>query len=280
MKRKAFVVGWPISHSRSPLIHRHWLRRYAVDGDYLPEAVSPEGFDAFLAALAASGYVGGNVTLPHKEAAFRACAETTAVARRLQAVNTLWVNGEGGLQGDNTDVYGFTSNLDEQAPEWRGGGAALVIGAGGASRAVLQALIDAGFRSVLVLNRTVSRAEALAAHFGAPVFAGGLGRLTDALAEADLVVNTTSAGLHTGEGLDIAWKEAKGSAIATDLVYVPLVTPFLQGAQASGLKIVDGLGMLLHQAAPAFEKWFGIRPKVTPQLRRLIEQDIRAVVPQ
>ena len=273
MTRKAFVAGWPIKHSRSPKIHRFWLERHAIDGDYCPEAVPPEEIDAFLRGIAGRGYVGGNVTLPHKETAFRACAVATPVASRLEAVNTLWFE-HGRLNGDNTDVYGFAANLDERAPRWRSGRTALVIGAGGASRAVLQALIDAGFRSVVLLNRTVARAETLARHFGSPVEAGGLDLLSEVLPFADLIINATSAGLHDGDGLVVPWKAARPGAIATDLVYVPLVTPFLQVAQATGLTIVDGLGMLLYQAAPGFERWFGVRPTVDAELRALIVADI------
>jgi shikimate dehydrogenase len=271
---QAFVVGWPIAHSRSPLIHRFWLRRYGIDGDYVVEPVPPDEIAAFFAGgFAAKGYVGGNVTLPHKEAAFRAAAVTTPMAKKLEAANTLWLEGSR-LHADNTDVHGFLANLDERAPAWRSGGTALVIGAGGASRAVLQALIDAGFGSVALLNRTVARAEALATHFGGPVRAAGLGDLVEALAAADLIVNATSAELHGGEGLVIPWHVAREGAIATDLVYVPLVTPFLEGARQRGLTIIDGLGMLLHQAVPGFERWFGVRPTVDDELRALVVADL------
>jgi shikimate dehydrogenase len=272
--RKAFVVGWPIAHSRSPRIHRFWLKQHGIDGDYLPEAVPPDGIEAFLKNFAAKGYVGGNVTLPHKEAAFRACAVTTAVAGKLEAANTLWLQ-DGRIHGDNTDVYGFTANLDDRAPEWRTGSTALVIGAGGASRAVLQALIDAGYKTVSLANRTVSRAEALAKHFGKPVTAIGLDQLHRAVPQADLIVNATSAGLHDDGALDVPWRSAKKTAIATDLIYVPLVTPFLHEARDNGLKIVDGLGMLLHQAVPGFERWFGVHPVVDAELRDLIVADIK-----
>jgi shikimate dehydrogenase len=273
MTRQAFVVGWPIAHSRSPRIHRFWLKRHGIDGDYVAEAVAPDAIDAFLESFVEKGYVGGNVTLPHKEVAFRACAETTPVARRLEAVNTLWLE-RGRLLGDNTDVYGFSANLDDRVPEWRRGSAALVLGAGGASRAVLQALIDAKFKRIVVLNRTIGRATALADHFGRPVSAGGLDDLTMAVADADLIVNATSAGLHDERSLEVPWREASPHAIVTDLVYVPLVTPFLEGAAAAGLTIADGLGMLLHQAVPGFERWFGTRPSVDAELRDHIVADL------
>jgi shikimate dehydrogenase len=273
MTRLAFVAGWPIAHSRSPLIHRFWLKRHGIDGDYRAEAIPPEAAADFFAGVAVRGYVGGNVTLPHKEAAFAACASATPVARRLEAANTLWLEN-GRLCGDNTDAYGFAANLDERAPQWRDGRTALVIGAGGASRAVLLALGEAGYASVVVLNRTPERAAALARHFGAPVSAGGLDRLSELVPQADLIVNATSAGLHDGKALDVPWGLAGRTAIATDLVYVPLVTPFLHAAAENGLTIVDGLGMLLHQAVPGFERWFGTRPKVDAGLRDLVAADL------
>jgi shikimate dehydrogenase len=268
----AFVVGWPIAHSRSPLIHRFWLKRYGIAGDYRAEAVPPEEIDAFLASFRARGYRGGNVTLPHKEAAFRACASLTPVAERLEAANTLWLEGAT-LCGDNTDAYGFAANLDASVKDWRGENA-LVLGAGGASRAVLHALIEAGFGRIDLLNRTPSRAEALAAHFGPTVRAGGLDAIAERLPRADLVVNATSAGLHDDAALAVDWRLARREAIATDLVYVPLVTPFLAAAAEHRLRIVDGLGMLLHQAVPGFERWFGVRPEVDAALRDLVVADL------
>jgi shikimate dehydrogenase len=178
------------------------------------------------------------------------------------------------MNGDNTDVYGFTANLDDRAPKWRHGSTALVIGAGGASRAVLKALIDAGYKAIWLANRTASRAESLARHFGSSVSAISLEAMPDALPEADLIVNATSAGLHDDGALNVPWRAAKRSAIVTDLIYVPLVTPFLRDAGAQGLRTVDGLGMLLHQAVPGFERWFGVRPVVDAELRELIVADI------
>jgi shikimate dehydrogenase len=271
--RKAFVAGWPVAHSRSPLIHRFWLDRHGIDGDYVAEAVPPDSLSVFLRQFAAHGYVGGNVTLPHKEAAFRACRHATPVAKRLGAVNTLWLEDDA-LHGDNTDVHGFTANLDDRAPAWRRGSNALVIGAGGASRAILQALIEARFETILVLNRTLSRAAALADHFGGPVRSGGFDELPRALPHAHLVVNATSAELEGEAALAIDWSAARADAIAADLVYVPLMTPFLRAAAARGLTSVDGLGMLLHQAVPGFERWFGIRPAVDAELRRLVIADL------
>lgn len=269
----AFVVGWPIAHSRSPLIHRFWLKRHGLEGDYRPEAVRPEAIEKFLSSFGERGYCGGNVTLPHKEAAFRACRSLAPVARRLKAVNTLWLEGAE-LAGDNTDAFGFAANLDDSVSDWREGKSALVLGAGGAARAVLHALAEAGYSAIHVLNRTPSRAEALAKHFGGAVRGGGLEAIPERLAGADIVVNTTSAGLHGEAPLAIDWCAARRDAIVTDLVYVPLMTPFLSAAAESGLRTVDGLGMLLHQAVPGFERWFGVRPEVDAELRSLVLADL------
>ena len=269
----AFVVGWPIAHSRSPMIHRFWLKRHGIDGDYRAEAVAPDAIEAFFATVGGRGYRGGNVTLPHKEAAFRACGRLTPVAERLAAVNTLWLEGST-LCGDNTDAFGFAANLDDNVKDWRAGRHALVLGAGGSARAVIYALIDAGYRSIMVANRTASRAEALAAHFGRPVEGAGLEAVAAALPASHLVVNTTSAGLNDNEPLRIDWTPARDDAIATDLTYVPLITPFLSKAAERGLRTVDGLGMLLHQAVPGFERWFGVRPAVDDELRRLVMADL------
>lgn len=271
--RKAFVAGWPVSHSRSPLIHRFWLERYGIEGDYLPEAVPPLSIGDFLRDIRRRGYVGGNITLPHKEAAFAACREMTPTARRLKAVNTVWLDGDV-LHGDNTDAFGFAANLDQGAPDWRSASLALVIGAGGASRAVADALVEAGLPSVVVLNRTKTRAADLARQFGGRVTAGGLDEMPNFLPRADLIVNATSGGMTGEAGVDVDWRAARRDAIATDLVYVPLVTPFLKAAAERGLRTVDGLGMLLHQAVPGFERWFGIRPTVDAELRDIVVADI------
>jgi shikimate dehydrogenase len=271
----AFVAGWPVSHSRSPLIHRYWLNRYGIVGDYRPEAVPPDGFAEFAASIASKGYVGGNVTIPHKEAAFRACNVTTPAARSLGAVNTLWIQ-YGTLHGDNTDVFGFTANLDETAPDWRAARTALVLGAGGAARGVVRALLDAAISAVTVLNRTPERARDLALAAGQGVRGGGLDDLDEALGAADIVVNATPAGMDGAAGFTVDWSRARRGAIAVDIVYVPLMTPFLAGAATAGLRIVDGLGMLLHQAAPGFERWFGRRPEVDGELRRAVLADLGA----
>ena len=270
---RAFVAGWPIAHSRSPLIHGFWLDHYGIEGGYVREAVPPGSAAAFFAGFHQRGFVGGNVTLPHKEEAFRACSKVTDAAQKLRAVNTLWLE-DGRLCGDNTDAYGFAANLDEHAPEWRAGSMGLVLGAGGAARSVVAALVEAGYHSVLVLNRTIERAEALAAMFAGPVTAGPLDAATRHLSGADLVVNATSAGIGDSNALELDWAAAKADAIAADLIYVPLQTAFLKGAAERALRTVDGLGMLLHQAVPGFERWFGLRPQVTAELRDRIVADL------
>ena len=277
-QKKAFVTGYPIKHSRSPLIHGFWLRELGLAGSYEAVEVKPEDFPAFVVSLAANGFVGGNVTIPHKEAAFHAVESLDAAAEAIGAVNTVWLE-EGRLCGGNTDAYGFAANLDAQAPGWDAGGTALVLGAGGASRAVVHALLSRGFSQVVVVNRTVSRAEELANHFGPKVSGRGWSE-ADALArDAGLIVNTTSLGMsgHGGgeEDFPLDFGKAAKNAIATDIVYVPLMTPFLGKADTAGLKTVDGLGMLLHQAVPGFERWFGVRPQVTPALREHILADMR-----
>ncbi len=268
---KACVIGWPIEHSLSPVIHRHWLRRYGLAGDYDRLAVSPDEITRFLETFADQGLVGCNVTLPHKETAFRLAGRTSRLAGRLGAVNTLWLEGHE-LVGDNTDTHGFTANLDDMASGWDDGETALVVGAGGAARAVIAGLIDRRFRKIVLANRTPDRASALAQWFGNEVTVRistiPLTDLDAAVSEADLIVNTTSAGLAGSPQLVLDWSAAAGTAIVTDVLYVPLMTPFLAGAAEAGLTIVDGLGMLLHQAAPGFQKWFGVLPEVDDALRR------------
>ncbi|MFI0846705.1 shikimate dehydrogenase [Mesorhizobium sp. IMUNJ 23232] len=274
--RKAFVCGHPIAHSRSPKIHGYWLKHYGLVGNYEAIDVTPDDFGDFAASLRKGRYVGGNVTIPHKEAAFRAVDRRDAAAEEIGAVNTLWVE-DGRLCGSNTDAYGFAANLDDFAPGWAASsGAAVVLGAGGAARAVLCALKQRGFSDIRIINRTLARAQALAEEFG-PVFsAHGVGAANALLGDAALLVNTTSLGMHGEPELPVDLDRLPGHALVTDIVYVPLETPLLAAARKRGLKAVDGLGMLLHQAVPGFEKWFGIRPKVTPALRDLIVGDLVA----
>lgn len=275
VEKRAFVTGHPIAHSRSPKIHRHWLEEYGIDGSYQAIDVRPEDFAAFLKSLDENGYRGGNVTIPHKEAAYALVERRDEAAEAIGAVNTLWLE-DGVLWGGNTDALGFAGNLDEHAPGWAANGPAVVLGAGGASRAVIYALKDRGLNDIRIVNRTLARAEELADRFGAGVSAHGAGAVGELLSDAGLLINTTALGMHGNETLAADPAGLPGHAIVTDIVYVPLETPLLAAARARGLKTVDGLGMLLHQAVPGFERWFGKRPQVTPQLRRMIVADIEA----
>ncbi len=275
--KKAFVVGHPIAHSRSPMIHGHWLRKYGIDGSYEAMDIDPADIAAFLVSLAERGFAGGNVTIPHKEAAFAAVARRDDAAELIGAVNTLWFE-DGLLVGGNTDAHGFAANLDEFAPGWAANGPAVVLGAGGAARAVVHALKARGVDDIRIVNRTPSRAEELRDRFGAGVTAHGAAT-PDLLADAGLLVNTTALGMAGKDGagkLPADPAPLPAHAIVTDIVYAPLETPLLGLARARGLKAVDGLGMLLHQAVPGFERWFGRRPAVTPDLRAQIVADLGA----
>jgi shikimate dehydrogenase len=271
--RAACLIGWPAAHSRSPLIHHYWLRTLGIEGGYNIEAVPPEGFAEFVLHLSTHGFVGANVTIPHKE---RALALTTpdARARAVGAANTLWYEG-GELRSTNTDIEGFIDNLDACAPKWDAGADALVLGAGGASRAVVFGLIERGFKRIHLANRSVERARALADQFGAQVLPVSLSATSDLLPRMDLLVNGTSLGMQGQPALEIDIGLLPSHAVVADLVYVPLETPLLASARARGLGTADGLGMLLHQAVRGFELWFGQRPQVTAELRALVEADLK-----
>ena len=273
--KRACVIGWPIEHSRSPLIHRHWLKTYGIDGVYTKEAVKPEDVERFLRTLGARGIAGCNVTVPHKEAAFAISDIKDASAQAVAAANTVWLE-DGSIACANTDTYGFMMHLTLSAPRWRmTGGPVLILGAGGAARAIVYGFLEAGVKSIAVANRSRDRADALAAHFGSFVFPVDWNDRNMIAAEADIVVNTTTLGMK-GVGnpeIDFAGRRKSGG-VAADIVYVPLETPFLKSAREYGLTCVDGLGMLLHQAVPGFERWFGVRPEVTEDLRALVVSDI------
>jgi shikimate dehydrogenase len=270
--RAACLIGWPAAHSRSPLIHHYWLRTSGIEGGYNIEAVPPEGFAEFVLHLSAHGFVGANVTIPHKE---RALALTTpdARARAVGAANTLWYEG-GELRSTNTDIEGFIDNLDACTPGWDAATEALVLGAGGSSRAVVFGLIERGIRCVHLANRSIERARALADQFGVKVHPVAWEAVAGLLPRAGLLVNTTSLGMHGQPALDIDVSLLPSHAVVADLVYVPLETPLLAAARGHGLRTADGLGMLLHQAVRGFELWFGQRPEVTPELRALVEADL------
>lgn len=270
--KHAGVIGFPIAHSRSPLIHRYWLARYNVAGTYDKVAVAPEDLAAFVDGIRSGAYVGCNVTIPHKAAAALLCDRLTPAAKRLEAVNTLWMSG-GELWGDSTDGAGFLGALDQEAPGWDARlNRAIVIGAGGAARAVIAALVDRGFREVVVANRTLQRAEAVTQRLGGTPMT--LATLPSVLDRADVLVNTTSAGMHGQAPLDLDLSGLPPQALVDDIVYVPKETPLLRAAAACGLRTVGGLGMLLHQAAPGFARWYGLTPEVTPELRALVEADV------
>jgi shikimate dehydrogenase len=270
------VIGWPAAHSRSPLIHRYWLKRHGIAGDYRAEAVPPEAFPDFVRNLAARGYVGANVTVPHKAAAL-ALSQPDARAQAIGAANTLWLDAAGVLHSTNTDAEGFIANLDAVAPGWhRETKTALVLGAGGSARAVVFGLIERGVPRLLVANRTLARAQELAAAFGPAVQPVAWEAAGELLSRARLLVNTTTLGMAGQPPLAMALDALPAEAVVADLVYVPLETALLAQARARGLRCADGLGMLLHQAVRGFCLWFGVRPQVTPELRALVEADLAA----
>jgi len=269
--RVAGVVGWPVAHSRSPKLHGHWLQHYRIPGAYVPLAVQPGRLAAALRGLAALGFAGCNVTVPHKEEALALVDHADAAARRIGAANLVVVQRDGSLHGFNTDAYGFLANLRERAPGWRtDAGPAVVLGAGGAARAVVAALSDAGAPEVRLVNRTADRAQALATALGGKVRVVAWADRAAALDGAALLVNTTTQGMHGQPALDLDLSALPDAAVVTDLVYVPMETPLLAAARARGNAAVDGLGMLLHQAVPSFAAWFGVTPEVTPELRAAI----------
>jgi len=268
----ACLIGWPAAHSRSPLIHHYWLRTLGIEGGYVIEAVPPDEFQDFVFRLSLRGFVGANVTLPHKERAL-ALSKPDARALAVGAANTLWYEA-GELRSTNTDIEGFINNLDACAPGWDKASDALVLGAGGSSRAVVFGLLERGIKRVHLANRTIERARALADQFGASVHPIAWETIKDVLPRAGLLVNTTSLGMRGQPPLQIDVGLLPDNAVVADLVYVPLETPLLAAARARGLKVADGLGMLLHQAVRGFELWFGRRPEVTPELRALVEADL------
>ena len=273
--RAACLIGWPAAHSRSPLIHHYWLRTLGIEGGYVIEAVPPDELQDFVFRLSIRGFVGANVTIPHKERVL-ALSTPDARARSVGAANTLWYEG-GELRSTNTDVEGFINNLDVSAPGWDTADDALVLGAGGSARAVVFGLVERGIKRVHLVNRTMERARVLADQFGASVLPATWEAIDELLPRAGLLVNTTSLGMHGQPALEIDVGLLPQNAVVADLVYVPLQTPLLAAARARGLKTADGLGMLLHQAVRGFELWFGQRPTVTPELRALVEADLTHV---
>ncbi len=267
----AGVIGWPIEHSKSPLMHGYWLKQLGIKGEYVKIAAAPDDFEVRVRGLAQDGWRGMNVTIPHKEAALKLADEASDTAQAIGAANTLIFQDDGKIRADNTDGFGFTENLiDRAGAKWRSDEPAVIFGAGGAARAIIHALLGAGAAEVRLLNRTKSRAEDLAKAFGPKVKTIDWGDDAMAMSGAGLIVNTTSLGMVGQPALEIDFSSAPSHAVATDIVYTPLVTPFLKGATGAGLTAVDGLGMLIHQGRPGFEAWFGQMPNADIALRELL----------
>jgi shikimate dehydrogenase len=268
----AGVMGWPVMHSRSPKLHNFWLSRYGLTGSYLPLAIKAEGLRAALRALPALGFAGCNLTIPHKEAALAIVDRVDPLARRIGAMNCVVVAPDGSLDGYNFDAFGYVESIREAKPDWRAdAGPIVVIGGGGGARAVLAGLIDAGTREIRLVNRTPARAQALARDLGGSIKVIAWDHRAAALADAAMLVNTTNQGMVGEPPLDLALDRLPTDALVSDIVYIPRETPLLAAARARGNPTVNGLGMLLHQARPAFRAWFGIMPEVTPELRATIE---------
>ncbi len=272
--KKACVIGWPIAHSRSPAIHRFWLDHYKIDGSYTKRAVPPDTLETFLRSLADEGYAGCNVTIPFKEDVFRLVAARDAAATAIGAANTIWVE-DGALHASNTDTYGYMTYLSREAEDWdRRDAPVCILGAGGAARAIVHGFLEAGVGEIRIFNRSPERAEALRRDFGPRLKVLPWEDRSRASTEASVLVNTTSLGLK-GEGtLAMDFTDFHPDCIVSDIVYVPLETGLIREARRHGLHTVDGLGMLLHQAVPGFEKWFGVRPEVTDDLYDRIAADI------
>lgn len=274
MTPRCFVLGHPIAHSRSPLIHGSWLAEHGLAGSYERVDVAPPDLAAFVTRLRAGEFTGGNITVPHKEAMLGLVDHATDAARAIGAVNTLWREGER-ICGDNTDVSGFLAHLDATAPGWdRRVGTALVLGSGGAARGIAFGLKGRGIGRIILVNRSRDRADELASTLGKSVEAADWAQRDALVSEADLVVNTTALGMHGQPPLEIDLAHLRPGTIVDDIVYVPLKTPLLIEAERRGGVPVDGLGMLLHQAVPGFARWFGVTPAVTPALRAKLEADI------
>lgn len=267
----AGVVGWPIAHSRSPALHGHWLARYGIAGYYIPLGIAPQDFENGIRSLARLGFRGVNVTLPYKQSVLPLADKISDRAALIGAANTLIFREDGGIYADNTDGYGFIENLRQTVPGWSArSGPCLVLGAGGAARGIISALVTEGAPEIRVANRTRQRAEILKDQYGARISIVDWNRASDAMDGAMTIINTTSLGMTGQPDLNVSFNAARGDAIATDIVYTPLITPFLREAAAFGLSTVDGLGMLLHQAVPGFRQWFERAPDVDDDLRRAV----------
>jgi shikimate dehydrogenase len=268
-------MGWPVAHSRSPMLHGYWIGKLGLAGAYVPLPVRPERLADALKGIAVLGFAGCNLTIPHKEAAMRAVDRVDPLAKRIGAINTIVVDQDGALSGFNTDVYGFIESVKEAKPGWRAdAGPTAIMGAGGGARAVVASLAERGAKEIRVANRTFARAQQLAIDFGAPVRAILWEQRHEAIDGVSLLVNTTNQGMVGEPPLDLNLDRLPKRALVSDIVYVPLETPLLKAARERGNPAVNGLGMLLHQARPAFKAWFGVLPEATPELRRLLEATI------
>ncbi len=271
----AGVMGWPVMHSRSPMLHNFWFAQHKLVGAYLPLAVEPDGIGPALRALQPLGFAGCNLTIPHKETAMSFVDEIDATARRIGAISCVVVRKDGTLRGSNNDGYGFIEGILEAAPDWKAdAGPVVIMGAGGGARAVALSLADRGAKEIRIINRTPARAQGLAREFGAPITAIAWEARHEALADAAMLVNTTSQGMVGQSALDLSLARLPAHALVCDIVYIPRETPLLKEARERGNKTVNGLGMLLHQGRPAFRDWFGVEPKVTPELRAMMEATI------
>lgn len=268
----AGVMGWPVSHSRSPTLHNYWIKHYGLNGSYVLLPVDSARLPAAIAGLPALGFAGCNVTLPHKVEAMKLMNRVDPMARRIGAINTIVVEADGSLSGYNNDGFGYIQSLLDAQPNWRAdAGPVTVLGAGGAARAVIVSLAERGAKEIRLANRTASKAEDLAREFGAPVKAIPWEQRHDALSDVALLVNTTSQGMSGQPALDLSLDELPARALVSDVIYVPLETPLLAAARRRGNPTVNGLGMLLNQARPAFNAWFGVMPEITPELRKAVE---------
>jgi shikimate dehydrogenase len=271
----AGVMGWPVMHSRSPLLHNYWFKQHGLTGTYVPLAIAPATLAAALRALHPLGFAGCNLTLPHKQAAMTVVDEVDALAKTIGAISCVIARPDGSLAGTNNDCYGFIQNLRQSQPGWRAdAGPVVVIGAGGGARAVCYGLAQEGAREIRVVNRSLARAQEIANDFGGPLKALPWEQRHDALDGAAMVVNTTSCGMVGQPALDLKLDKLPKNALAADIIYIPLETPLLAAARARGNPTVNGLGMLLHQGRPAWKAWFGIEPQVTAELRALLEKTI------
>lgn len=272
--KRACVIGWPVEHSRSPMLHGYWLKKYGIDGAYTKEAIAPEGVSDFLRSLDANGFVGCNVTVPHKVAAFALADQREPSADAVSAANTLWLS-DGKLIAANTDTYGYMTNLGLQAPGWDQRKAPIsILGSGGAARAIVYGFLNAGVGEIRLFNRTRARAETLAQQFGPRVRAFDWSERERGSRDSAVLVNATTIGMNGAGTLDIDFGGFDPGCVVSDIVYVPVETELLHNAKCCGLRTVDGLGMLLHQGVPGFENWFGVRPEVTDELRGILVADI------